>query len=67
MEKSGGFGNTPCVKAKMRIGTATVRSKTVSTTKLEATAGYDEFGIEVFVRKRRTMFPNRAGNTMLTP
>ena len=38
-EKSGGFGNAPCVKAKSRIGIAIERSKICSTTNDEATAG----------------------------
>ena len=39
LEKSGGLGNTPWVKAKVRMNTAMVASKTTSTAKLEATAG----------------------------
>ena len=38
-EKSGGFGNTPWLNAKARIGTAMQRSKISSTAKAEATAG----------------------------
>jgi hypothetical protein len=39
LEKSGGLGNTPWEKAKIRIGTATAKSNTLSTRKLDATAG----------------------------
>ena len=39
LAKSGGLGKTPCVKAKASTGIAIVRSKTISTAKLEATAG----------------------------
>ena len=38
-EKSGGLGNAPWLKAKMRIGIAIVRSKICSTKNDEATAG----------------------------
>ncbi len=37
--KSGGFGNTPCVKAKASTSTPIEASKTSSTAKLDATAG----------------------------
>ena len=39
LEKSGGLGNTPWVKAKMRMQTPITRSNTASTRKLDATAG----------------------------
>ena len=39
LEKSGGLGNTPCVKAKIRISTPTVESKIDSTKKDAATVG----------------------------
>ena len=39
LEKSGGLGNTPWLNANARIGTATTRSKMLSTRRLEATAG----------------------------
>jgi hypothetical protein len=39
LEKSGGLGNAPWVKANSRIGTAMQASKISSTTKLAATAG----------------------------
>src|SRR5690242_691195 len=48
--KSGGLGKTPWVKAKARMKTPMVASKTASTAKDAATAGYDEFVIDVFVR-----------------
>ena len=38
-EKSGGFGNAPCVNAKASTGIAMLRSKSISTKKLDATAG----------------------------
>ena len=39
LEKSGGFGNAPWVKAKAMIGIAMQRSKIASTKKLAPTAG----------------------------
>ena len=38
-EKSGGFGNAPCEKAKIRIGIAIDRSKICSTKNDDPTAG----------------------------
>jgi hypothetical protein len=38
-EKSGGFGKTPCVKAKLRMSTPIITSKTISTANVAATAG----------------------------
>ena len=37
--KSGGLGKTPCVKAKVRMKTPIVASKTASTKSVAATAG----------------------------
>ena len=65
--KSGGLGNTPCVKAKMRMKTPIVASNTASTKNAAATAGYVEFGIDVFVRKSLMTSPPRAGTTLLKP
>ena len=39
LEKSGGFGNTPWVNAKARIGIAMQRSNSSSTENAAATAG----------------------------
>ncbi len=39
LEKSGGLGNTPCENAKASTNTAMTASKTISTAKLEPTAG----------------------------
>ena len=38
-EKSGGFGNTPCVNAKISTNTPTVTSNTASTKNAAATVG----------------------------
>ncbi len=67
LEKSGGFGNAPCVKAKVRIGIAMQRSKISSTAKLEATAGKLDPGTEERVRNSRMTSPPRAGTTLLKP
>ena len=38
-EKSGGFGNTPCVNANVRMSVPIIRSKISSTANDAATAG----------------------------
>ncbi len=38
-EKSGGFGNTPCVNANVRMSVPIITSKTTSTANEAATAG----------------------------
>jgi hypothetical protein len=66
-EKSGGLGNTPCVKAKARMKIAMKRSNTASTKNAAATAGYVEFGTEDLTRKSLMTSPPRAGTTLLKP
>jgi hypothetical protein len=66
-EKSGGLGNAPWLNANVRMNTAIVASKTFSTSIDEATAGYEECGTEVFVRKSLMTSPPRAGTMPLKP
>src|SRR5215204_1496976 len=65
--KSGGLGNTPWVKAKIRITLPMTRSKIASTVNDEATAGYEEWGTDCLVKNRRMTSPPRAGTTLLKP
>ena len=65
--KSGGLGNTPCVKAKLRMNTAITASKTASTQIAAPTAGYVACGIERLTRKSLMTSPPRAGMTLLKP
>src|SRR5256886_3353702 len=64
---SGGFGNTPCVNAKISTSTPTHASKIDSTKKAAPTVGYVAAGIEERVRKSLMMSPPRAGTTLLKP
>ena len=64
---SGGFGKTPCEKAKARMKTAITASKTASTQIAAPTAGYVAFGIEPLTRNSLMTSPPRAGMTLLKP
>ena len=55
------------MNANVRMNTAIVASKTFSTSIADPTAGYVEFGTEVFVRKSLMRSPPRAGTTPLKP
>src|SRR3981189_3575239 len=65
--KSGGFGNTPCVNAKINTSTPTAASNIDSTKNAAATVGYRDPGIEERVRNSLMMSPPRAGTTLLKP
>ena len=65
--KSGGLGNTPWVKAKLRMKTPITASKTSSTKNAAPIAEYVEPGIEFLTRKSLMTSPPRAGTTLLKP
>ena len=68
LEKSGGFGNTPWVNAKARIGIAMQRSKISSTAKRGGDRRIARVRhADVLVRNSRTTSPPRAGTTLLKP